>query len=38
VIAIITLIIKFKNMHRAKKADQTELQYWKSHYQKEEKV
>jgi uncharacterized protein with PQ loop repeat len=27
VIAIITLIIKFKNMHRAKKADQTELQY-----------
>jgi hypothetical protein len=38
VIANITLVIKFVNMHNAKKAGLTELQYWKSRQKKSEEI
>jgi hypothetical protein len=35
-IAITTLIIKFKNLSRAKKAGMTELRYWEINHRKSE--
>jgi uncharacterized protein with PQ loop repeat len=37
-IAVVTLVIKFKNMSRAKKEHLTEFQYWEKHYKKNEEI
>jgi uncharacterized protein with PQ loop repeat len=38
IVAIITLIMKFRNMHRAKKEHLTELQYWEKYHKKQEEI